>query len=394
MTPADIERLILLAPIEPAASGNGLAMRAEVFRAAAESDFAVQTAVVPVAGRLPDGAARSPGAVVVAPDAGRARAGASALVGDPLWRDRLGRAGALPSLARAASPGLADAVVRAVAGPDPVAVHVMRSYLAPLGKAVAERLGARCATLDLDEDDTALAAADDAAGYEHLLDVFAPLFDGLSAASITEARSIGKRHGVAVEHIPNAVVLPPPTPRPSRRSDPSLLFVGNLTYAPNVEAARVLVEAVLPLLRRPARVSLVGAIDARVAQLASDHVQVAGFVRDLGSIYASADVVVVPLQRGAGTRIKLLEAFAHGVPVIASPMAADGLEASHGRHLLLADGPDETAAAVEAILGDRSLAERLVSEAGRLVRDRYSTDVVIPVIRDFFARARTATAHG
>ena len=394
MTSADIERLILLAPIEPASTGNGLAMRAELFRAAANSDFAVQTIVVPVAGRLPAGAGRAPGAVIVPADPGRARAGTSRLVGDPVWRDRLGQAGALPRLARAASPGLVDVVVDALAGRASAAVHVMRSYLAPLGRAVAERLDARWSTLDLDEDDAALAGPDEARAYERLLSVFAPLFDGLSAASLGEASTIGERHGITVEHIPNAVALPPPAPRAWGRSDASLLFVGNLTYPPNVEAARALVETVVPGLRRPARVTLVGPHDARIAGLAGPQVQVTGFVPDLDPIYAAADVVVAPLQRGGGTRIKLLEAFAHDVPVVASRAAAAGLEVSDGCHLLLADGPEKTAAAVEAVLADRALAEKLVSQAGRLLRNRYSTDVVIPMIRDFFAGAGTAPAYG
>jgi glycosyltransferase involved in cell wall biosynthesis len=387
VTPADFERLLLLAPIEPAPTGNGLAMRAELFRAAANSDFAVQTVVVPVAGQLPEGASGAPGAVIAPADPVRARAAATTLIGDPVWRERLIRAGVLPSLARAASPGLADAVVEALTGPRPVGVHVMRSYLAPLGKAVAERLDARWITLDLDEDDAEFSTPGESAAYERLLSVFAPLFDGLSAASAEEARAIGERHEVTVEHIPNAVAIVPRAPRPHERANGSLLFVGNLTYAPNVEAARVLVQDVLPRLTRHARLALVGPRDERIARLAGPDVEITGFVPDLAPAYASADVVVAPLQRGAGTRIKLLEAFAHGVPVVASRAAAAGLEVSDGVHVLLADGPEETAMAVDALLADHSPGEKLARQAGRLLRDRYSTHVVIPTIRDFFARA-------
>lgn len=386
---ADIERLILLAPIAPAPTGNGLAMRTELFRVAAGHDFDVETVVIPVAGRQPRGAARSPNVTVVSPDPGRARSGASRLVGDPVWRERLGRTGMLPGLARAASPLLADAVVERLSYDPPAAVHVMRSYLAPIGVAVAERFAARWMTLDLDEDDTVLATPDDEAAYTRLLGVFAPLFDGLSAASAAEAAAIGDRHGVTVEHIPNAVELPYQRDRP-RHPDANLLFVGNLTYPPNIEAARVLVEEVAPLLAHRARVTLVGRPDARVRRLAGPETDVAGFVTDVTPLYGSADVVVVPMRAGAGTRIKLLEAFAHGVPVVASPQAAAGLDVVDGRHLLLADGPQPTADAVEAVLSDASLADELAARAGRLVRERYCTDAVIPTIRDFLARAAAA----
>jgi glycosyltransferase involved in cell wall biosynthesis len=114
---------------------------------------------------------------------------------------------------------------------------------------------------------------------------------------------------------------------------------------------------------------------------------VAGFVSDLRPIYASADVVVVPLRVGGGTRIKLLEAFAHEVPVVASGVAAAGLDVADERHLLLVEDAREVPAAVERLVTDAALTRRLVVAAARLVRDRYSTDAVIPEIRDFFRRA-------
>jgi glycosyltransferase involved in cell wall biosynthesis len=268
--------------------------------------------------------------------------------------------------------------------------------LAPLGLAVAERLGPAWATLDLDDDDATVAASlgdlGAAAAYDRLLGVFGANFDGLSAASVTEAQAVARRHGLAVEHVPNAIDLPNQRERlPADRDYVSLLFVGNLTYAPNTEAAGVLVEAILPRverrLSRRVRVTLVGRHHSGLKRLTGPNVQLAGFVSDLGPLYAAADVVVVPLKHGGGTRIKLLEAFAHGVPVVASRAAAAGLEATGGRHLSFAEGPDETAAAIEAVLTEPALAAGLVAEAQRLVRDRYCSGVVIPRIREFFARA-------
>ncbi len=389
------ERLILLAPIEPARSGNGLAMRTELFRRAAPPGLDVLTVVVPVAGRLPE--ARPSSRVTVVPaDPTGARTGVAGLVGQPAWRERLARASPLPPLARAASPGLAEAVLGACRGSGGVALHVMRSYLAPLGVAVAERLEPAWATLDLDDDDAAVAASlgdpEAAAAYDRLLAVFGTHFDGLSAASVTEAEAMATRHGLAVEHVPNAVDLPDPTERrPAHREFVSLLFVGNLTYAPNAAAARVLVEAIRPRverrLSRRVRVTLVGRQHPDLKRLTGPDVELAGFVSELGPLYGAADVVVVPLRHGGGTRIKVLEAFAYGVPVVASRAAAAGLEVRAGRHLRLAEGPEEAAAEIEAVLTDPALAARLVEEAQRLVRDRYCTRVVIPEIRDFFARA-------
>lgn len=373
-------------------------MRAELFRRSAPLDADVQTLVVPVAGRLPRPLASD--SAVLAPDPAAARRGAVALAADPVWRGRLARVGSLPAAARAASPGLADAVLAHVRGPGPFALHVMRAYLAPLGVAVAERLGVLWKTLDLDEDDAAFARAvedfEGAARYERLLDVFGALFDGLSAASPDEAAAISERHELSVEYLPNAVWSPLralPARRRDRRKVPSLLFVGNLTYPPNLEAVDLLIEGILPAVRRRlgrrVNLTLVGPHDGRLDPLHGADVEVTGFVPDVGPFYASADAVVVPLRSGAGTRIKLLEAFAYGVPVIASSVGAAGLEVGDGRHLLLADDCDRSAAAVVAVLTDDNLAARLVAEASRLVGEHYCIDVVTPAIRVFFERAAT-----
>lgn len=390
---------MLLTPIVPAPTGNGLAMRSNLFRTAAARAFDVRTVVVPVAGALPAGVPLPNGAVVVPPDPARARAGIATLVAERAWRTRLATAGTMPAGARAASPGLVDAVVGALGPVAPAAVHVMRSYLAPLGVAVAERLGAPWTTLDLDDDDAALARAagdpKEAAAYDRLLAVFCPLFAGLSAASSGEAVAIAARHGVSVQPIRNAVAIPPEA---TRRPGPaiSLLYVGNLTYAPNVEAATLLAEEILPevasRLGQTTRVTLAGPCDARVVGLAGANVDVAGFLPDLGPAYASADVVVVPLRVGAGTRIKLLEAFARDVPVVATRAAAAGLDVVDGRHLLLVDSVRDVPRAVERVVRDASLASRLVTEAARLVRERYAIEVVLPEIGALFERAAGATA--
>ncbi len=376
-------------------------MRCDLFRRAASHDFEVKTVVVPVAGRVPEVLASSEHLTFVDADPARDRAEATALVADPVWRDRLAHTKALPRLARRASFGYVQAIERAIGADCPAAVHVMRSYLAPLGLALAERIGAEWVSLDLDDDDAALVRGlgdhGEADAYDRALGVFGPLFDALAAASPVEAEAMGRRHGLPVVCLPNAVDVPDATERPipQRRNQASLLFVGNLTYAPNVQAALMLVDEVLPRLElrlgRCVRITLVGRHGPELERLARPSVEVAGFVADIAAAYRSADAVVVPLRAGGGTRIKLLEAFAYRVPVVASPAAASGLPVSHGRHLLLADGSEEVAAAVEAIVTQPPLAQRLVGEAWALVCERHSIARVVPDIRRFFADAAT---HG
>lgn len=389
--------MIVLAPIEPADTGNGLAMRTSLFCRGCPTGAELRVVVVPVAGEIHAAArAEKQSVAVVKPDAELARAGIRSLLTDVAWRERLAAAGSLPSLARAASPGLAD-VVAAACGDAPAGVHVMRSYLAPLGLAIAERLDCRWLSLDLDDDDAALARRlgqdAEASAYDRAIAVFAPSFDALCAASASEAQAMSARYGVDVEHIPNAIDLPVPPARPEAgaQAGARMLFVGNLTYPPNADAARILAEDILPLVRErvdgAARARLVGTHNDELARLAGDGVELTGFVGDLGGVYAEADVVVAPLVAGGGTRLKLLEAFAREVPVVASRAAADGLLAEHGEHLLLADRPDEFAAAIARLASDPGLREVLVANARRLVESRYDTRVVEPQIRAFFDRA-------
>ena len=375
-------------------------MRVSLFVRAASLDFDVRVVVVPVAGSLPAvaGAGGADVTTVDLADRDRLRAEIPRLLTEPAWRARIARAEPLPRLARLAPPVLAEDVISSIRD-VPVPVHVSRSYLAPLGVAVAERMRAPWVSLDLDEDDETLAASAgdraEAAAYGRLVRVFGPAFDEISLAAPHEAAAVGARTGLSPRLVPNAVRMPDgPRPSTPRADSASILFVGNLTYRPNADAARALVEEVLPELQRllddPVTVTIAGdtGADASVTRLGErSGVRLAGFVSDLAPLYADADAVVAPLRVGGGTRVKVLEAFAHHVPVITSSAGAAGLEARDGVHLMIADSAADAARAVACVLDDDALARRLSGEAASLVRQSYSDEAVTPLIRAFFASA-------
>ena len=86
---------------------------------------------------------------------------------------------------------------------------------------------------------------------------------------------------------------------------------------------------------------------------------------------ARADLVVVPVRYGSGTRVKILEAFAHRIPVVSTTIGAEGLGAADGVHLLVADDPDAFADRCARLLTDGDLRERLVDAAEQLFEERY-----------------------
>lgn len=110
-----------------------------------------------------------------------------------------------------------------------------------------------------------------------------------------------------------------------------ILFVGNMSYPPNVEAALFLVKRILPLLPKNTKVCLAGTQpQAKILELASEQVEVTGFVPDIVKKYNEAKVFVAPMQTGIGLQNKLLEALAIGLPVVCSPLAAKPLQAPEG----------------------------------------------------------------
>jgi glycosyltransferase involved in cell wall biosynthesis len=96
-----------------------------------------------------------------------------------------------------------------------------------------------------------------------------------------------------------------------------------------------------------------------------------GYVGDLAPLYAAADVAVVPLRAGGGTRIKVLEAFAHRIPVVTTSTGIEGIAATAGEHAMVADGPAEFAAACHALLTTPELADRTAARALELVQSVY-----------------------
>jgi peptidoglycan/xylan/chitin deacetylase (PgdA/CDA1 family)/glycosyltransferase involved in cell wall biosynthesis len=180
--------------------------------------------------------------------------------------------------------------------------------------------------------------------------------------------------GARLRYAPNVVdvaaIAPPQRPERDPGSAGSrLLMVADFTYHPNVTGLSFLVGAVLPFVWSSlpeVTLTLVGrGLEAWGPP--DPRIEVAGFVDRLDPYYAAADCVVVPLTEGAGTPLKFVEALAYGMPVVATPLAAKGLEVTAGVHYREGEEGRSFADAVVEVLGEggrelgaqaRSLAER------------------------------------
>ena len=183
-----------------------------------------------------------------------------------------------------------------------------------------------------------------------------------------------------VDVVPNGVDTHLYQPLPANNGAPALLFIGNMSYLPCVDAAVYLVRDILPHIRRAGRdveLWIVGADPApQVLQLAGDGVHVTGRVPDIEPYYARARVSVVPLRAGGGTRLKILESMALGRPVVATSIGCEGLDVAGGEHLYIADDAEQFANYVVRLLSDAGDYARVVGNARRLVVERYDWDAI------------------
>jgi polysaccharide biosynthesis protein PslH len=187
-------------------------------------------------------------------------------------------------------------------------------------------------------------------------------------------------NGVDTLHFSSAEMSKVSRNAESATSRQSLLFVGSMDYQSNIDAVTWFVREIWPTIA--ARNSsldflIVGRNPSReVRQLASDRVRVTGTVEDVRPFYLSAVAVVVPLRMGSGTRLKILEAMAAGVPVISTSLGAEGIDAISSTHLLLADTGAEMVGAISEVVTSPATRSRLRRAAQSLVASHYDWTVL------------------
>jgi glycosyltransferase involved in cell wall biosynthesis len=171
------------------------------------------------------------------------------------------------------------------------------------------------------------------------------------------------------------------------QSRPALIFPGSFAYWPNAAAASFLTEEFFPLLAAAHpeyQLLLVGSQPTQTMLQAAKRdarIIVTGAVADVRPYLAAASALLVPLFEGGGTRFKILEAFAAGVPVVSTAKGAEGLNVRNETHLLIAETADQMLAAVQRVLSDNCLRQRLTGSASELMNRYYSWDVVGRQIR-------------
>ncbi len=205
-----------------------------------------------------------------------------------------------------------------------------------------------------------------------------------------ERRLLDVIPGARTAVIPNAADVDYYQPRPT---DPppdgrTVVFFGLLSYAPNVDGVNYFFQNIWPRVAKAhpeARFKIIGGSAPRSLQLlAGPRVELTGFVPDLRPHLAAAAAVIVPLQLGGGTRLKIVEAMAMGKAIVSTTLGAEGIEAVPGRDLLIEDQPEAFADAVSRLLGDPELAARIGQSGRSLAVERYSWSGAARALEGFY----------
>ena len=169
--------------------------------------------------------------------------------------------------------------------------------------------------------------------------------------------------------------------RRRRHSPPTILFVGNFKWLPNKDAAVFLAQEIWPLIKfklPQARLWIVGANPTpEIKRLSKiSDVVVEGEITDIRDAFSRADILLAPIRNGRGTKYKVLEAMATGLPVVTTPLGIDGLDVVPGRHALVATTAQDLASATVKLINAQPLGQKIAAAAKHLVTQKYNWSII------------------
>lgn len=165
-----------------------------------------------------------------------------------------------------------------------------------------------------------------------------------------------------------------------------IIFVGNMSYLPNIESVEYLITQVIPLLSVPLKILIAGTNPAtRIQKLAKKNVVVSGWIDDIRSAYGNAKIFVAPMWSGTGQQNKILEAMAMGLPCITTSLVNNAIGANDGSEILLAEDAEQFAKAIEKILADQKLYDTISKNSTQYVRQNFDWNQNSKLLSSIFA---------
>jgi glycosyltransferase involved in cell wall biosynthesis len=173
----------------------------------------------------------------------------------------------------------------------------------------------------------------------------------------------------------------------------SLVFTGSLDWRPNVDGVIYFLDRIFPLVKMRYPASKFVIVGRNPLQILKERVKgredviLAGSVVDIRPYLNDADVYVVPLRVGGGSRLKILEAFSMELPVVSTTIGAEGLDVSDGENILIADTPTDFAAAIASLIDDPNKAEKLGKQGRIIIEAQYQWQVLAKGLEQVWYKA-------
>ena len=209
--------------------------------------------------------------------------------------------------------------------------------------------------------------------------LFRERFTTLSVCSEADRQYLGG--GEHVHVIPNGFERQPGEPVHSPVDPPRIGFIGLYSYLPNLEGMKWFVHTCWPLIKQQvpdARLRLVGKDTDGPLKPNAPDVDALGYVADAASEMATWSAMIIPVRQGAGTRVKIADAFSRKCPVVSTQLGAYGYDVQSGRELLLADKPDDFAQACVSLIRDRTAASAMADRAYAAFLQNWTWDAIAP----------------
>jgi polysaccharide biosynthesis protein PslH len=192
--------------------------------------------------------------------------------------------------------------------------------------------------------------------------------------------------------VPTGVNLSYFCPSATRRRPHSLVFLGSMDWMPNMDAADYFVEKIFPTIKERYADSIFTILGRNPPQRIKDFAKpetgifVTGTVADVRPHLAEAEILIVPLRIGGGTRIKIYEGMATGTPIVSSTIGAEGLPVTHRENIFLADSPEDFATAICEMFEQPALRQTIGENGRALVERHFSWESATKIFEQYCLR--------
>jgi glycosyltransferase involved in cell wall biosynthesis len=226
-------------------------------------------------------------------------------------------------------------------------------------------------------------------------------FDAFLAVSEEDKAALSEAAGYSVDAKVIPIAIDTDEVAQIERPDPThILHIGTMYWPPNIDGVLWFIHEMWPLIRerKPGvQFDVVGSRPPReIVALGGDEtgINVTGYVSDPTPYFQRAALMVVPLRAGGGMRVKILNAWAQGIPIVSTTLGCEGIAATPGKDILVGDTPEEFAAAVLCLLDDGDLANQIVDRGRQTVIEKYDYQMACRPLDDVYVRANNLIARG